>query len=111
MDVKILNGDICTDTCGIPVMISDDAQTLQRAFLRLKVPKGAFLHDADFGSRFFEINRSTRENADALAFLFAKQALSALSDKIGVKSAHVAENGDIKVLTVLQCGTEAEFTI
>ena len=111
MDVKILNGDICTDSCGIPVMLAEEERILQRAFLRLKVPKGSFLHDTDFGSRFFEIDESARENADALALLFAKQALSPLADDIEVKSAQVWENGDIKVLTQLKNGTEAEFTI
>ena len=99
MDIKISNGDWATDSCGMPIPLSGETEILQRAFLRLRVPKGAFLHAPEFGSRFNEINPDNRENANKLAFLFAQQALAPLAPKITVIDAR-AEFGEKTAITV-----------
>ena len=110
MDIKISNGDWATNECGMPIIISDETELLQQAFLRLKIPRGSFLHDTELGSRFGEINTQGRENADKLALLFAQQALAPLSAKIRVTGARV--NPDtITISAVTQADKEVEFTI
>lgn len=89
MDIKISDGDWTTDECGMPVILSGETELLQQAFLRLRIPKGSFLHAPELGSRFHEINQSNRENANKLAFLFAQQALSPLAPRIIVSGAQV----------------------
>ena len=108
MDIKISDGDWATDDCGMPVMITDETELLQQAFLRLRVPKGAFLHDKNFGSRFAEINPESRENADRLAFLFAQQALAPLSSKLRVTKAEVESGEKISITITAVTDTEKE---
>ncbi|MBR5272473.1 MAG: hypothetical protein IKU25_03650 [Clostridia bacterium] len=113
MDIKISNGDWATDECGMPITISNETELLQQAFLRLKIPKGAFLHDAEFGSRFAEITPENRENADKLAFLFAQQALSPLASQMRVSGANVqfGEKNVITISAVIGAEKEVQFTI
>jgi len=113
MDIKITDGDWATDQCGMPIVLSGETEILQRAFLRLRIPKGSFLHDRELGSRFGEINPESRENADRLAFLFAQRALSSLSPKITVTDAQVdfGEKTVITVSVVTDTEKEVKFII
>ena len=113
MDIKISNGDWAVDECGIPVVLSGETELLQRAFLCLKIPKGAFLHSTELGSRFSEINPENRENADRLALLFAQQALSPLAPKINVTGAKVdfGEKTVITINTITDTKKEVQFII
>lgn len=113
MDIKISNGDWARDEQGMPIVLSGETEILQRAFLRLRIPKGAFLHDPSLGSRFGEINPDSRENADRLAFLFAQQALSPLTPKITVTGARVDfdEKRKITISAVTDTKKEVSFII
>lgn len=113
MDIKISDGDWATNECGMPIILSGETEILQRAFLRLRIPKGSFLHDPEFGSRFNEIDPSNRENADRLAFLFAQRALSPLAPKITVTDARVdfGEKASITVKIVTDTEKEVNFII
>ena len=99
MDIKISDGDWAKDECGMPITLSGETEILQRAFLRLRIPRGAFLHAPELGSRFHELDPNNRENADRLAFLFAQQALAPLAPKIIVSRAKV-DFGEKAVITI-----------
>ena len=113
MDIKISDGDWATDERGMPITLSGETEILQRAYMRLRIPRGSLLHDPELGSRFGEIDRSKRENADKLAFLFAQQALSPLAPKITVTGASVefADKTTITINTVTDTKKEVVFII
>lgn len=113
MDIKITDGDWATNECGMPIILSDETEILQRAFLRLRIPKGAFLHAPELGSRFSEISPNNRENANRLAFLFAQQALAPLAPKIIVGGAQVdfGEKTTITITATTDTKKEVKFII
>lgn len=113
MDTKISGGDWAVDECGMPITVSGETELIQKAFLRLRIPKGAFLHAPELGSRFSEINPESRENANQLAFLFAQQALSPLAPEITVTQARVSfgEKRTVTVNAITNTEKEVEFII
>lgn len=113
MDIKISSGDWAVDECGMPVILSGETALLQKAFIRLRIPKGAFLHASELGSRFSEINPENRENANRLAFIFAQQALLPLAPKITVTEAKVdfGEKAVITVNAITDTEKEVKFII
>lgn len=71
MDMKIENGKIALSPSGMPVTLSGEELSLQKAEILLKTPKGSFIFDRNFGSRIHEMRPNERENADALLFEYA----------------------------------------
>ena len=50
MDTALLNGDFALSASGIPFSIGGASELLQRAMIRLCVPRGAFPYDPSLGS-------------------------------------------------------------
>ena len=113
MDIKISAGDWEVDECGMPVTLTGETQLIQKAFLRLLIPKGSFLHSPELGSRFSEILPESRENSSRLALIFAQQALADLATKITVTDAAVnfGEKTVITVKAITDTKKEVQFII
>lgn len=76
--MKIENGNIVLSSSGIPVTISGEDLTLQKAEILLTVPKGSFIFDRNFGSRIHNMEVSERENPNALLFEYALEVTEKL---------------------------------
>lgn len=102
--MKIENGKIVLSRSGIPITISGDELNLQKAEILLRVPKGSFIFDRNFGSRISEMEPCERENAQALLFEYALEETSKIP---GVKIADVRCN-DGKGIVTVTCGEKTK---
>ena len=89
MDTAIKNGDFFVDEMGLPVQVSGQEELLQRAWLRLQVPKGAFCYQKKFGSRLAELDPQSSD-ITAKAFDAATEALAELP-QVTVRGVSVEE--------------------
>ena len=75
VDTLIENGDFKLTQTGLPVSIAGRQELLQRARICLNVPRGSFLHNKNFGSRYYLLKENKDNANDILAFNMAQQAL------------------------------------
>lgn len=80
MDMKIRDGEIALDEKGLPLTLSGDDLAFQKCEILLKVPKGSFIFDRDFGSRITGAVALKRENREALIFEYAAEAVKKVSE-------------------------------
>lgn len=108
MDMKIENGKAALSQSGIPLTLSGDELALQKAEFRLKVPKGSFIFDRDFGSRIPKMKPAERENPDALLFEYALEE----TEKIpGVKITDAHYSPEAAVIAVASGEKTKEVTV
>lgn len=74
-DVKILNGDVYTDSTGKFVRISDNDVLFQRALICIGARAGSFVYDRSLGSSVREID-SADENSAQKAELAVNEAIA-----------------------------------
>ena len=68
MDTALINGDFKVSSNGRPEQIDGTQELLQRAAIRLNVPLGSFVYDAQLGSRLHSLKAEDDAlNAKALA--------------------------------------------
>lgn len=79
MDTALLNGDFARSPCGIPFAVRAASELLQRAMIRLCVPRGAFPYDPSLGSSLSALDP---EDPDVYhrAFSAVQEALLPLPD-------------------------------
>lgn len=75
MDTLLENGDYKVSQNGLPVSICGRQELLQRVKICLNVPRGSFLHNKDFGSRFYKFKEDQANANNAQALSMAQQAL------------------------------------
>ena len=56
MDTALQNGDFAVSPAGIPFAVSAAPELLQRALIRLSVPRGSFPYDPALGSSLHTLN-------------------------------------------------------
>lgn len=113
MDTLLENGDFAVDPRGIPRQAEGLEELLQRAKIRLTVPKGAFDYDPELGSRLNTLELSGSD-LDARALELAQEALAALP-AVQAESARVAaapEGASVRVQLQTSAGSgEAEIVL
>ena len=75
MDLALEQGLVKTGPLGLPELVSGQAEQLQRAWLRLRVPKGGFCYAPEFGSRLQELAQAGGADAGARMLEEARAAL------------------------------------
>lgn len=78
MDSKLYNGDHAVDKRGFPVSVSGAEELLQRALIRLTVPKGSFARDQSLGSELYRL-RGSGQPASLAAAAYVQEALAGMS--------------------------------
>lgn len=97
MDTALKDGDFKRSSNGRPEQIDGTQELLQRAAIRLNIPLGSFIYDAQLGSRLHSLKSGDDElNAKALAM--AQEALKPLP-QLTVESA-ACSVGDPMTVTV-----------
>lgn len=99
MDTLLENGDYKKSLNGLPISITGRAEIIQRVRICLQVPRGSFLHNKEFGSRFFELKDQKESATDSKAFSMAEQALENIS-QVKVTSASVVFDDDYNLTAV-----------
>lgn len=74
MDTALLNGDFAPSPSGIPFPVRGASELLQRALIRLTVPRGSFPYDPSLGSSLSALNPADPD--------FYEQAFSAVQDAL-----------------------------
>ncbi|NCC87422.1 MAG: hypothetical protein EOM05_06080 [Clostridia bacterium] len=110
MDTLIENGDFKLSQNGLPTAIVGVSELLQRARFCLCVPKGSFLHNKNFGSRFAELLDSTISAKEAFALSMAQESLKN-QPQITAYLAQIqyAQDGEInavKIMLLIENSTE-----
>lgn len=90
MDTLIENGDYKCGINGLPVTIMGRDEVMQRVKICLKVPRGSFMHNKDFGSRFRTL---TIDSSNQLALSMAQQALEDIP-QVKVVSTQILKTSD-----------------
>lgn len=76
MDTALYHGDHMRDERGFVQKIGGAQEAVQRAMIRLTVPKGSFKPDSELGSRLYTLAKVTdRDKAQELAVEYAQEAL------------------------------------
>ena len=77
MDTLLKNGDFALDAKGLPYLAAGLDELLQRAYLRLQIPKGEFVYDPSMGNRaHLEKDADIRRTQ---IYDFAREALSPMN--------------------------------
>ena len=66
MDTRLCDGDFAKGENGLPETVEGMEELLQRAQIRLCIPKGAFVHDPSLGSRLAQLQPAPAEAAACL---------------------------------------------
>jgi hypothetical protein len=74
MDTRLQNGDHAVDARGIPYPVEGADELIQRALIRLSVPKGSFVYDPALGSELYRLNTATPD-AQRKALAYVQEAL------------------------------------
>ncbi len=77
MDTALMNGDFMLGCNRRPKQIGGVQELLQRAAIRLNVPLGGFVYDAELGSRLHNL-KTGEDDLNAKALAMAQEALKPL---------------------------------
>lgn len=77
MDIRLDQGDFAVGVSGLPSSVSGREELLQRALIRLTVPRGSFSYDPGLGSRLHTLVMSGAD-LSARARELVEEALAAL---------------------------------
>jgi phage gp46-like protein len=110
MDTALKNGDFARNANGRPGLIDGIQEILQRAAIRLTVPLGEFVYDAQLGSRLHSLNPlDDTKNAKALAM--AQEALKSLP-QLTVESVACSDENPMRAVVAVSCaGRKAEIEV
>lgn len=76
MDTLLENGDFKRGNTNLPVKVTGFDELMQRALIRLSVPKGSFVHDPELGSSLYSLcSGGSPEEIQGEALLLAAEAL------------------------------------
>lgn len=78
MDTMLRGGDHVVGTQGVLLSVTGQEELLQRAMLRLSIPRGSFPLDPLLGSEFFRLGQLTPPARNRAALSYAKEALASL---------------------------------
>jgi hypothetical protein len=78
MDTLLRGGTFAVDGRGLPVAVDSHRETLQRAMIRLTVPKGRFTLDAGLGSELYKLSGGPPAMRGRLAEAYVQEALATL---------------------------------
>jgi phage gp46-like protein len=78
MDIRLERGDFAVGGAGLPVSVGGKEELLQRALIRLSIPRGSFSYDMELGSRLHTLVLSGAD-LNARARELAEEALSPMS--------------------------------
>jgi hypothetical protein len=104
MDTALENGDFSPGANGRPRLIGGREELLQRAKIRLAVPRGSFSADPALGSRLHTLT-GDEEDPDRPALFYAREALSPLP-QAAAESAEYLPGPPPAVRVALVCGGE-----
>lgn len=79
MDIRLDGGDFAVGANGLPASVSGKDELLQRAVIRLTVPRGSFSYDPQLGSRLHTLVMSGTD-LSARARELVEEALSMLPE-------------------------------
>lgn len=92
MDTKLWNGDHALDGRGLPYLLEDKEELLQRALIRLLIPKGAFARDRALGSELYKL-QGAGDSAQRAALAYVQEALADM-DELSVEDVEIQALGD-----------------
>lgn len=109
VDTKLENGDFAVDGRGVSFFIDKTEGVLQRAYIRLKVPKGAFVLDKELGSTLYRLAELPDKDLHTAALIAAREALLPV-DGLVVEDVEVERKADGKlyVAVFIRCGGDRE---
>lgn len=99
MDTALINGDFKVSSNGRPEQIDGTQELLQRAAIRLNVPLGSFVYDAQLGSRLHSL-KAEDDALNAKALAMAQEALKPLP-QLTVESVSCAVGEPVVVMVQL----------
>ncbi|WP_283610149.1 GPW/gp25 family protein [Faecalispora anaeroviscerum] len=79
MDIRLDQGDFAVGSNGLPDSVSGKEELLQRALIRLSVPRGSFSYDPELGSRLHTLVL-TGTDLNTRARELTEEALSAMPE-------------------------------
>lgn len=91
MDTLLTDGDFAVNGCGLPLAADGQTELLQRAWIRLRVPKGSFAYDTALGSRLSALDPA-QGDLNTRAREMAEEALGGLAD-VSVESVSCTPDG------------------
>lgn len=91
MDTLLMDGDFAVNDCGLPLTAAGREELLQRAWIRLRVPKGSFAYDTALGSRLSTLDPAEGD-LNTRAREMAEEALGGLAD-VSVESVSCTPDG------------------
>ena len=107
----LLSGDHGVDGRGIPVRLEGVRELIQRALLRLSVPKGSLACSPDFGSELRLLASCPAGARDRAAMSYVQEALSPIREiRVDSVACRPANTDTLRVETVLIIG-EKQFTL
>lgn len=102
LDTLLCHGDHKRDQQGFVQKVDGAQEAIQRAMIRLSVPKGSFVPDPNLGSRLFLLGQSPVEQTEELALEYAKEALLDEKEVQAVSVKKISKTGE---------GLELEFEL
>lgn len=109
VDTKLENGDFAVDGRGLPFFIDEIEEILQRAYIRLKVPKGSFVLDKELGSTLYKLKELSDKDLHTAALIAVREALLPV-EGIVVEDVVVerVDGGGLYVAVDVRCGGKSE---
>ena len=107
MDTLLVHGDHYRDSRGLPTVIYDLQELVQRALIRLSLKKGNFILDPALGSELHRLPLAVSLANNRAALSFAQEALRPMAGLLTVQSAvcKLLESGHLAVdLTIAAHG-------
>jgi hypothetical protein len=80
VDTVIATGTHAVDGRGLPVAVTGVRERLQRALIRLAVPKGRFALDTALGSELHRLAGCPPQNRDRTALAYVQEALAPIRE-------------------------------
>lgn len=93
MELKIRDGDYCSDGIGGEKRAGGREEVLERALFRLSVRRGSFPFLPTLGSGLYRLGKEKPNAREAAAKQYAAEALAEESG-LTVEGAELTENGD-----------------
>lgn len=103
MDTKLSNGDFALDGRGLPFSVDKTGELLQRAFIRLRVPKGSFVLDKELGSTLYKLRELPDKDLHTAVPVAVREALLPV-DGLAVEDVEVQrQEGGFFVAVDVRC--------
>ena len=107
LDILLKNGDHATDPRGLPVILTETDEQLQRALLRLCIRRGSFAYDKTLGSELYRLSGGEGEGTNRTAQSYIQEALLPLPEvRVGEVICKRGGTGEFSVTAALECQNE-----